>query len=58
MKWIECRGGFTHFHPPPEKKIQAFGKNRKIKETNKALSWSKVFATILIINVPPPHVVQ
>ena len=17
MKWIDCRGGFTHFHPPP-----------------------------------------
>ena len=45
MKFIDCRGGFTHFHPPPI-------------DRNSALLWSKVFATILKINVPPPYVVQ
>ena len=45
MKWIYCRGGFTHFPPPP-------------LEANTALLWSKIYTTIFKINVPPPYVVQ
>ena len=41
MKWINCRGGFVMYHPPPS-------------ERNKALLWSKVYTQILKINLPPP----
>ena len=54
LKHPEARGGFVKFHPPPEKKIQATGINRKIKEKNKAVFWSKVYTTVLLINIPPP----
>ena len=41
MKWVDCRGGFVKFHPPPNK-------------ANTALFWSKTNVNTLKIGIPPP----
>ena len=48
------RGAWLMKHPPPEKKIQAIGNKRKIKESNNAVFWTKVYVGLFIINIPPP----